>query len=56
MKKALLFGLALTAFFSGGSRIVADEVWYTDLDQARKVAKETNRPLLCHFYADWSGP
>lgn len=56
MQKTLIIGLTLAAFFLDGSRVRADEVWYTDLNQARKVAEETNRPILCHFYADWCGP
>jgi hypothetical protein len=27
--------------------------WYTDLDEALKVAKETNKVVLAYFGADW---
>ncbi len=57
MKKILLLGLTVTAILhSGSSRSQADQIWYTDLNQAREIAEETNRPILCHFYADWCGP
>lgn len=36
--------------------VYADEIWLTDLNQARKIATETNRPILLHFYAGWCGP
>ncbi len=38
------------------SAVQADGPWLTDLNKARKIAEETNRPILCHFYADWCGP
>ena len=27
--------------------------WYTDLDEAKKVANDTKRILMVDFYADW---
>ena len=30
--------------------------WVTDVNQAREMAKQQNRPILLHFYADWCVP
>jgi thiol:disulfide interchange protein DsbD len=30
--------------------------WYTNLEEAREVARKTNRLLMVDFYADWCGP
>lgn len=32
------------------------EGWHHNLDQARADAERLNRPILCHFYADWCLP
>ena len=29
------------------------DTWYTDLDEAKAMAKKTNRMVLVDFYADW---
>lgn len=57
MQKSLtpiLSMLAILTMTAGNS--FADGVWKTDLNEARKLAAETNRPILCHFYASWCGP
>lgn len=38
------------------STATGQEVWLTDLNQARELAETQNRPILCHFYADWCLP
>ncbi|MCA9073296.1 MAG: thioredoxin family protein, partial [Planctomycetaceae bacterium] len=30
--------------------------WHSDLATAQADAKEMNKPVLLHFYADWCGP
>lgn len=30
--------------------------WYYDLEEAKKVAKSTNRKIFVDFYAEWCGP
>lgn len=30
--------------------------WYTDLDEAKKVAASTNRMIFVDFFAEWCGP
>lgn len=30
--------------------------WYSDFDAALALARQLQRPLLVHFYADWCGP
>ena len=49
------FALVLLAIASTCCSAQADE-WMTDLDQARQIARDQNRPILVHFYADWCGP
>jgi YHS domain-containing protein len=49
------FAFALVAAASACCSARADE-WLKDLDQAKKLAREQNRPILVHFYADWCGP
>jgi len=34
----------------------APSIWYEDLGTARRVAAETNRLLLVHFWAEWCRP
>lgn len=49
------FAFALLAVAAACCPAQADE-WLTDLDKARQVAREQNRAILVHFYADWCGP
>ena len=30
--------------------------WLNDIDEARRVASQTSRLVLAHFYTDWCGP
>ncbi len=34
----------------------AAQRWHSDLNRAMAEAKELNKPLIIHFYADWCGP
>lgn len=56
MTKWIDYCLTAIWFLTCCSIARADGVWLTDLNEARKIAAETNRPILCHFYADWCGP
>ena len=49
------FAFALIAVASACCSAQADE-WLTDLDKARQLAREKDRAILVHFYADWCGP
>lgn len=49
----LILNFGLFSFFSATQ---AEGPWLTDLNKARKIAEETNRPILCHFYANWCAP
>lgn len=33
-----------------------EDAWLTSLEQARAEAERLNRPILCHFYAEWCVP
>lgn len=53
--------IALSVQLTAGFEALAESAparpqWLTDLSAARKRAKDTNRPLLIHFHADWCGP
>lgn len=50
--RSLAFGFATLGILAGA----ANAGWKTDLDAALQQAKETGRPVLIHFYADWCGP
>ena len=48
--------LLCVAIHTTTNSAVSDVAWQSDLDAARKIAQETNRPILCHFGAVWCGP
>lgn len=48
--------LLTSVFLFSALSVSGAEVWYTDLDQARRIATESSRPILCHFGAEWCGP
>lgn len=56
MKKILF----LVVLFIGFSAIAQEEVelnWLTDFDKAKKIAKETKKPILLYFTgSDWCPP
>ncbi|MEW4487875.1 thioredoxin family protein [Thalassoglobus sp. JC818] len=55
LPSARLFALTVvTLHFAQAAS--AQTLWHSDLNAARKVAMETNRPILCHFGAEWCGP
>lgn len=57
MKSLSSPGLYVVALLCiGSTSLLAEDVWLTDLNQARDLAQKTNRPILCHFYAEWCGP
>lgn len=35
---------------------VAETIWHTSLNEARREAERVNRPILCHFGAKWCAP
>ncbi|QDT56494.1 Thioredoxin-1 [Caulifigura coniformis] len=49
------FAFALIAVVSACCSAQADE-WLTDLEKAKQLAREQDRAILVHFYADWCGP
>ncbi len=49
------FALALIAVTSACNLAQAEE-WLRDLEQARQIARDQDRAILVHFYADWCGP
>ncbi len=56
--KTLLFSClaVLTLNSCYQSTAEAQSVWYTDFEEAQKVAQSTNRPILIHFHAHWCNP
>jgi thioredoxin-related protein/YHS domain-containing protein len=35
---------------------LAQSLWHTDLNEARREAERLHRPILCHFGAEWCAP
>lgn len=55
MKKTIVVSLVLAAVFAG-NLVAGDELWLTDLAQAKKVAAEKKLPILVDFSgSDWCG-
>jgi thiol-disulfide isomerase/thioredoxin/YHS domain-containing protein len=54
----LLLGLAACLGTAAGLSAAEDHAgeWFTDFAQAVAKARETKRPMLVHFHADWCGP
>lgn len=53
MKKVIFFLIFCTSL----SLSAQEAKWLTDLDQAKQLAKETNKPILMYFTgSDWCGP
>jgi len=53
MKKIIL----IAVLFLGFSSLQAQEAkWYSDFDEAAKISKKTNKPILANFTgSDWCG-
>lgn len=52
-RKSVNVALMLVLF---ASPALAEEGWVDSLEEAKVIARETQRPILLHFYADWCGP
>jgi YHS domain-containing protein/thiol-disulfide isomerase/thioredoxin len=48
--------VALVGSFVASAAQARADAWRKDFESAEAEAKETGRPMLVHFYADWCGP
>ena len=48
--------LLVTFVCAVSTKTTVAESWHHSLEQARADAERLNRPILCHFYADWCLP
>jgi thiol-disulfide isomerase/thioredoxin len=52
----IIFPLAFTLFFTTAALAQEQIQWMTDLDEAKKLALQTGKPLMYDFTAKWCGP
>lgn len=49
-------GLVLSSSMPSATAQTSQSLWLNDLDTARRIAAETNRLVLVHFWAEWCRP